>query len=292
VTHLAITLLIFSILASSLNLMMGYTGLVSIAHAAFFGIGAYASGLLMLRAGYSFWLALPAAMVVTAAVALVIGLPSFRTRGIYYIIVTVAFQLIASEVFDNWYDLTGGGIGLKGVPRPRPITLPFGVVSFESKVSYYYLALAVTVLVHATIVRILRSPVGAALMAVRDNETKARMMGVNPLRYKTFAFVFGSALAGLAGSLYAHYLEYAHPDFFSFSVSVDVFLALSLGGPGTLWGPAVGVLLLEAMREMLQEFAALRLLIFGALLIALMAFLPEGVVGSLSALRRRPQRQA
>jgi branched-chain amino acid transport system permease protein len=292
VTHLAITLMIFTILATSLNLMMGYTGLVSIAHAAFFGIGAYASGLLMLRAGWSFWLALPAATMATAGIALAIGVPSFRTRGIYYIIVTVAFQLIASEVFDNWYDLTGGGIGLKGVPRPRAVTLPFGEVSFASKVSYFYLVLVMTILVHLAIIRILRSPVGTALMAVRDNETKARMMGVRPLTYKTFAFVLGSALAGLAGSLYVHYLEYAHPDFFSFSVSVDVFLALTLGGAGTLWGPAVGVLLLEVMREVLQEFAALRLLIFGALLIVLMAFLPEGVVGSLTTVARRVGRSS
>jgi branched-chain amino acid transport system permease protein len=278
VSHLGITLLIFSILASSLNLMMGYTGLVSIAHAAFFGVGAYTSGLLMLRAGWWFGPALVAATAVTAAIALGIGLPSFRTRGIYYIIVTVAFQLIASEVFDNWYDVTGGGVGLRGVPRPS---------GFDSKVSYYYLVLAVAVLVHAVIVRVLRSPVGTALMAVRDNETKARMLGVNPLGYKTFAFVFGSALAGLAGGLYTHYLEYAHPDFFSFTVSVDIFLAVILGGAGTLWGPPLGVLLLEAMREVLQDFAALRLLIFGALLIVLMAFLPDGVLGTLRRLRRR-----
>ena len=283
-THLGITLLIFSILASSLNLMMGYTGLVSIAHAAFFGIGAYTSGVLMLKAGWPFGLALVAATLVTAVVALGIGVPSFRTRGIYYIIVTVAFQLIASEVFDNWYAVTGGGVGLKGVPRPA---------GFESKVRYYYLVLAVTLLVHAVIVRVLRSPLGTTLMAVRDNETKARMLGVNPLGYKTFAFVLGSALAGLAGSLYAHYLEYAHPDFFSFAVSVDVFLAVILGGAGTLWGPPLGVLLLEAMREVLQEFAALRLLIFGALLIVLMAFLPAGVLPPLTRLvRRRGWRQA
>lgn len=266
---------------------MGYTGLVSIAHAAFFGIGAYTSGILMLRAGLSFWLALATATLVTAVIALAIGLPSFRTRGIYFIIVTVAFQLIASEVFDNWYDLTGGGLGLRGVPRPGPIALPLGVLSFEPRITYYYLVLLVAVLVHLAVVRVLRSPVGLVLMAVRDNETKARMMGVNPLGYKTFSFVFGSALAGLAGSLYAHYLEYAHPDFFSFAISVDVFLAVILGGAGTLWGPALGVLLLEAMREVLLEFAALRLLIFGALLIVLMAFLPEGLAGPIGRVARR-----
>jgi branched-chain amino acid transport system permease protein len=288
VTHLAITLLIFSVLASSLNLLMGYTGLVSIAHAAFFGIGAYTSGALVLRAGFSFWLALPAAAVVTGLIALGIGLPSFRTRGVYYIIVTVAFQLIASEVFDNWYALTGGGLGLRGVPRPAPLALPLGTLGFGSKVGYYYLVLAFAIVLHGAVVGVVRSPLGVALMALRDNETKARMMGVNPLVYKTFAFVFASTLAGIAGSLYAHYLEYAHGDFFSFAVSVDLFLAVMLGGAGTLWGPAVGVVVLEALREALQEFAAIRLLLFGVLLVVLIAFLPAGFVGTLQARRRRP----
>ena len=141
---------------------------------------------------------------------------------VYYIIVTVAFQLIASEIFDNWYDVTGGGLGLRGVPRPAFL---------GSKVSYYYFVLAFTVVVHALVVGVLRSPIGITLRAVRDNETKARMMGVNPLVYKTFAFVFASALAGLAGGLYAHYLEFAHPEFFSFGVSVDLFLAVALEEP-------------------------------------------------------------
>jgi branched-chain amino acid transport system permease protein len=281
-THLAITVLIFSILASSLNLLMGYSGLVSIAHAAFFGIGGYTSGVLALRAGLPFWVGLPAAALVAGAVALVIGLPSFRTRGIYYIIVTVAFQLIATEIFDGWDTMTGGGLGLKGIPRPGP--------AFQSKVGYYYLTLAVAAAVHVVIVRLIRSPVGGALTAIRDNETKAAMMGVHPLRYKVFVFVAASALAGLAGSLYVHYLEFAHPEFFNFAVSVDLFLAVMLGGAGTLWGPLVGVIALEAIREVLHELVALRLLIFGALLVLIILFLPEGLLPPL--LRRFARRPA
>jgi branched-chain amino acid transport system permease protein len=269
-THLAIITLIFSVLASSLNLLMGYSGLVSIAHAAFFGIGGYTSGILALRAGAPFWLALPAAMLVTALIALAMGLPSFRTRGVYYIIVTVAFQIIASEVFDNWDHMTGGGLGLKGIPRPGPL--------FASKVGYYYLTVAIVALAHLAIARIVRSPIGLGLMAIRDNETKALMMGANPLRFKVVAFAAASAFAGLAGSLYVHYLEFAHPEFFSFAVSVDLFLAVMLGGPGTLGGPLVGVVVLETMREALHGFVALRLLIFGVLLITLILFLPEGVL--------------
>ena len=288
VTHVAIILLIFAILASSLNLLMGYTGLVSIAHAAFFGIGGYTSGLLVLRLGVPFGAALVLASVVTALIALAVGVPSFRTRGIYYIIVTVAFQLIASEVFDNWYGLTGGGVGLRGIPRPGPVAVPgLGAIAFDSKVTYYYLVLAVTVLVHVALARVVRSGIGVALMAVRDNETKALMMGASPLAYKTFAFVLASGLAGLAGSLYVHYLEYAHPDFFGFAISVDVFLAVILGGAGTLYGPAFGVLVLEVLREALQQFAALRLLVFGVLLVVLIVFLPEGLLPPLWRAARR-----
>jgi branched-chain amino acid transport system permease protein len=269
-THLVITILIFSILASSLNLLMGYSGLVSIAHAAFFGIGGYTSGILAVKAGVSFWLGLPASAVVAGVVALGVGLPSFRTRGVYYIIVTVAFQLIASEIFDNWDRMTGGGVGLKGIPRPGTL--------FMTKVGYYYLTLAVAAGAHLAIVRIVRSPIGLALSAIRDNETKARMMGVNPRHYKVLVFVAASSLAGVAGSLYVHYLEFAHPDFFNFAVSIDLFLAVMLGGAGTLSGPIFGVLVLEVIREILHEFAALRLFIFGGLLIVLILFTPEGVL--------------
>jgi branched-chain amino acid transport system permease protein len=290
-THLAITVLIFSVLASSLNILMGYAGLVSIAHAAFFGIGGYASAILTLRHGVPFWLAIVLAGLVTAVVALAIGVPSFRTRGIYYIIVTVAFQLIMSEVFDNWYSMTGGGLGLRGVPRPGPWPFLPGV-TFDSRVAYYYLVLVVAVLVHLFTARMVRSPVGITLASVRDNETKALMMGVNPLGYKTLAFVVASGIAGVAGSLYVHYMEFAHPDFFTFFVSVDLFLAVILGGAGTVWGPAFGVIVLEAIREVLHEFAALRLLLFGLLLIALITFLPEGVLPPLGRLAARLRRIA
>jgi branched-chain amino acid transport system permease protein len=266
-----ILMLISSILATSLNVLMGFSGLVSMAHAAFFGIGGYASAILTTRHGLSFWMALPLATLITALVALVIGVPSFRTRGIYYIIVTIAFQLIASELFDNWSSMTGGGLGLKGIPRP-------GGALFLTRLGYYYLTLTVALGAHLLVVRVLRSPLGRALSAIRDNETKALMMGVSPLRYKLFAFVFASALAGVAGSLYVHYLEFAHPDFFNFAVSVDLFLTVMLGGAGTMYGPLFGVLVLEVIREVLHEFVALRLLLFGLLLIALILFLPEGVL--------------
>lgn len=286
VMHLAISVLIFSMLASSLNLLMGYAGLVSIAHAAFFGVGGYASAILSLRYGVPFWGALALAPLVTAVVALGIGLPSFRTRGIYYIIVTVAFQLIASEVFDNWYAMTGGGLGLRGVPRPGPVPFLPGV-RFDAAPAYYYLVLVIAAGVQTLIAVMVRSPLGRALMAVRDNETKALMLGVNPLGPKTLAFVAASAMAGLAGSLYVHYLQYANPEFFTFAVSVDVFLAVILGGVGTVWGPPFGVLVLEVIREVLHETVALRLLLFGVLLVVLIVFLPQGVLPPLARLARR-----
>ena len=124
-------------------------------------------------------------------------------------------------------------------------------------------------------------------MAIRDNETKALMTGVSALRYKLFAFVLAAGLAGLAGSLYVHYVEYAHPDFFNFFVSVDLFLAVMLGGTGTVYGPAFGVLVLEVLREVLHEFVAFRLLLFGVLLVALIVFLPEGVLRPLARVARR-----
>jgi branched-chain amino acid transport system permease protein len=124
-------------------------------------------------------------------------------------------------------------------------------------------------------------------MAIRDNETKARMMGADPLQYKIFVFVLASVLAGLAGSVYVHYLEYAHPDFFNFFVSVDLFLTVMLGGAGTVYGPVFGVVVLEVIREVLHEFAALRLLLFGLLLIVIIVFVPEGLLAPAGRLLRR-----
>jgi len=278
-THLAITMLIFSMLAASLNVLMGYTGLVSMAHGAFFGIGGYTSGILAVRHGVPFWLAVPAAAFMTAVIALAVGVPSFRTRGVYYIIVTVAFQIIASEIFDNWHTMTGGGLGLKGIPRP-------GGTLWQSKIGYYYLTLVVALTVHAALAGLIRSPIGLSLMAIRDNETKALAMGLSPIRYKIFAFVLAAAVAGVAGSVYVHYVEYAHPDFFNFFVSVDLFLAVMLGGAGTIAGPLFGVFVLGMLREVLHEFVAVRLLLFGILLVALIVFLPQGALRPLVSYAR------
>ena len=287
-THLAVTILIFSILASSLNLLMGYTGLVSMAHGAFFGIGAYTSGVLMIRAGFPFLIALALATAFTGLIALGLSIPSFRTKGIYYVIVTIAFQLIVSEIFDGWYSMTGGGLGLRGIPKPGQLTLPIvGTLSFQSKFGYYYLVLIFTVLIHLGIARLIQSPVGISLEAIRDNETKALMMGLNPLLYKIFVFVLASGLAGLAGGLYVHYLEFSHPDLFNFFVSVDLFLMVMLGGAGTFFGPPFGVLVLEMIREVLHEFVALRLFLYGVLLVTFIIFLPEGLLKPLASLFRR-----
>jgi len=291
-THLAITILIFSILASSLNLLMGYSGLVSIAHGAFFGIGGYTSGVLMMRLGLSFPAAALTAAAFTGLIALGIGFPSFRTRGVYYVIVTIAFQLIASEIFDGWYSLTGGGLGLRGIPKPGELSLPIlGKISFQSKFAYYYLAFILTLLIHLGIFRLIRSPLGIGLMAMRDNETKALMMGLNPLRYKIFVFTLASALAGFAGSLYSHYLEFAHPDLFSFFVSVDIFLMVMLGGAGTFIGPPLGVFILEMIREFLHEFVALRLFIYGVMLVVIIIFLPDGLLKPLINIRKKITRR-
>jgi branched-chain amino acid transport system permease protein len=285
-THIVINALIFSMLASSLNLMLGYAGLVSIAHAAFFGIGAYAAALLTVRGGVPFGVALGGAAVVAAVVALAIGIPSFRTRGIYYIIVTVAFQLIVSEAFDNWDTVTGGGLGLKGIPRPS--ALPFlPHATFETKAAYYYVVLLVSVAVHFLLVRLVRSPIGRALIALRDNETKAAMMGIDGVWYKTLALAVGAGIAGLAGGLYVHYLGFAHPEFFTFAVSVDIFLSVILGGAGTMYGPIFGVVVLEVMRETLHGFVALRLLLFGVLLIVIIVFLPRGLLPPVIAAAKR-----
>jgi branched-chain amino acid transport system permease protein len=187
--------------------------------------------------------------------------------------------MIVSEVFDNWYSMTQGGLGLRGIPRPSAL--------FQSRVSYYYLVLGIALVAHGLLARTIRSPFGRALMAIRDNETRAQMMGLNVRHYKTLAFALSAGVAGLAGSLYAHYMEYANPEFFNFAVSVDVYLMVILGGAGTIAGPIVGVLFVEILREVLHGLVALRLVLFGVMLIALITFLPGGIVRTLMAGTRR-----
>jgi branched-chain amino acid transport system permease protein len=274
---------IFAILALSLNLLLGYTGQLSLGHAAFFGIGAYTSALLTLKLDWSFWLALPSAAAAAGLAGWAIGRLALKLRGAYFVLVTISFAGVISLVSINWMELTNGPLGLPGVPAPE-----LGAWSFRTKRAYYYLVLGAAALSYLVCHRIVRSRIGRALIALRENEPLAESVGIDGTRYLVLAAVVSAALAGVAGSLYAHYTRFVSPEVFLFTYTVTMVIMVIAGGQGTLIGPVIGALLFTALPEALREAMAWQwqMLAYGLLLIALVFFLPRGIVPSFERWQR------
>ena len=281
--HVVIMAGIFTILALSLNLLLGYTGQLSLGHAAFFGIGAYTSSLLALKLEWSFWLGLPAAAVLAGLAGWAIGRLALKLRGAYFVLVTISFAGVISLVSVNWMELTNGPLGLPGVPAPELAGL-----SLRTKPAYYYLVLLAAAGAYLVCRRLVGSRLGRAFLALRENEALAESVGVDPTRTLVVAAVVSAALAGVAGSLYAHYTRFVSPEVFLFSYTVTMVIMVVAGGKGTLAGPVVGAVLFTVLPEVLREAMAWQwqMLAYGVLLVLLLFFLPRGIVPALGAWRR------
>ena len=281
--HILIMAGIFAILALSLNLLLGYTGQLSLGHAAFFGIGAYTSAMLTLKRDWSFWPALAGAAALAGLAGWIIGRLSLKLRGAYFVLVTISFAGVVSLVSVNWMDLTNGPLGLPGVPAPDI----FGL-NVRTKRAYYYLVLAAAALAYAVCRRLVRSRVGRAFVALRENEPLAASVGIDGTHYLVVAAVVSAALAGVAGSLYTHYTRLVSPEVFLFSYTVTMVIMVVAGGKGTLTGPIVGSLVFTALPEALREAVAWQwqMLAYGVLLVLLVVFLPRGIVPTIAAWRR------
>ncbi|HEU5193152.1 MAG TPA: ATP-binding cassette domain-containing protein, partial [Methylomirabilota bacterium] len=282
--HVVIMAGIFTILALSLNLLLGYTGQLSLGHAGFFGIGAYTSALLTLRSEWSFWLALPSAALAAGLAGYGIGRLALKVRGAYFVLVTISFAGVISLISVNWMELTNGPLGLPGVPAPE---LPW--LSFRTKRVYYYLVLAAAALAYLICHRVVHSRLGRAFLALRENEPLAESVGIDPTRTLVAAAVISATLAGVAGSLYAHYTRFVSPEVFLFGYTVTMVIMVVAGGKGTLLGPVVGAVLFTALPEALREAMAWQwqMLAYGVLLILLVFFLPRGIVPTIVASRSR-----
>ena len=273
---------IYLLPALGLNLVYGYAGLLSLATGAFFGIGAYASALLALRLGWPFWLALLAAGLVCALLAVPMAVPALRLRSHSFVMVTLGFLVISESVAKNWVGLTRGDMGLIDIPRPR-----LGGAALASVTSLYYLTLVAAVLAALVFRAIVTSPAGRALVALRDDETLAAAYGLDTWRLKLAAFVLGAWLAGLGGSLYAHYTTVLDPLVF------DVFHTLTLltivfgGGAGTLGGVLLGTLVFLFVPEALRVAPQWRMVLYGLLLIVFVFRLPGGLGPALARRGRR-----
>ncbi|MEW6388305.1 MAG: branched-chain amino acid ABC transporter permease [Thermodesulfobacteriota bacterium] len=273
VLHLAILAGIYIILTISLNLIIGYAGQVSLGHAAFYGIGAYVSALVSLHWHFPFLLALLAAVLVAGACGLALGLPTLRLKEDYLAIVTLGFGVIVDLVALN-LEITGGPDGLVGIPVPRILGL-----SFRPPLLYLGLVLLAVGFTLLLTYRLVHSYHGRALKAIRDHEITAQVMGINTPAYKMAIFTLAAALAGLAGSLYAHYITFINPESFGLHTSILILSMVILGGMGSIPGSLVGATTLAVVPEMFRQFHAYQDLAYGALLVVLLIWRPEGLLG-------------
>jgi branched-chain amino acid transport system permease protein len=288
--HLLILVCLYAIPAVGLNLMLGFTGLLSLGHAAFAGIGAYTCAVLTVDYGVSFWLALLAATLVSGVAGLLVGVPSLRLRGHYFIIVTLAFGMILYAIMNNWDSVTRGAEGFVGIPRPPTLRLGALVWDFSSLTGFYYLALVLALLVFALQALLVRSDFGRALMAIRQDEILANAKGVNTRAYKLAVFAIGSAIAGLGGALFGSFLRVVSPLSFDLLESINYVLIVVLGGAGYLSSPLWGGVLFVGFPEYLRMAREWRLVIFGLLLVLLTLFARRGVAGLIhGALARRKE---
>lgn len=273
--HVLILCCLYAIPAVGLNLMLGYTGLVSLGHMAFAGVGAYTAAVLMVDARLGFWLALAAGVLAAAVAGAAIGAICLRFRTHFFMIVTLAFGLMLYSVMNNWDEVTRGAAGFPGIPRPAPL----GGFSFGPLSSFYYLALGAALAAFAVQWMAVRSQFGRVLIALRQDERLAQAKGVNAMLYKTAIFALGSAIAGLGGVLHVSFLRVAAPATFSLAESINAVLIVIVGGAGSLAGPALGALVFVGLPEYLRVAAEWRLVVFGVLLVLIMRFAPHGLAG-------------
>lgn len=270
--HIMISIFILSILALTLRLVL-LTGLFSLGHAAFWGIGAYASAKLVMGLGISFWAALPLSGLVTVLIGVLIGYPTLRIKGVYFALITLAFCEIVRLSIIHWSDFLGGLAGIPSIPRPS-----FGPIVFMSKVPYYYLALALVALTTAVMWRIDRSRTGSIFRAIRENDVLAESIGINLMKYKMLAWMIACFFTGIAGSFYAHYMLFISPEYFTVWESIFLFLFIIIGGIRTIFGPILGAALFAMLPEFLGAFEQWEPVIFAVLLILIVFFLPHGLI--------------
>lgn len=266
---------IYCLITIGLSLLMGYAGQISIGHAAFFGIGAYVSAILTVRYGLNPWLCMFIGMIIAAVVAILVGAPSLKLKGHYLAMATLAFGIIIYIIFNEEIEWTGGPDGMSGIPG---LSL-FGF-EFDSVVSYFYLVWSFVFAAFIFTINIIQSGTGRALRAIHTSEPAASAMGVDISRFKIIVFVYSAILASLAGSLYAHYLNFINPSTFDLFFSIKLLIMIALGGMHNIWGAIIGAGLITFMSyEWLHYFEELEVIVYGAILLIITIFFPNGLVG-------------
>ena len=280
---LVVKMMVFALFAMSLDLLLGYAGMPSLGHAAYFGMAAYTTGLLALKAGWTVWLALPAGIAMAALTSIVFGLLALRTRGSYFLMITLALSQVLWGIAFGWRSLTGGDDGLPEVPRPN-LSLPW---SMSDNTPFYYFVLLFFVVGTMVLVRIVASPFGYVLRGIRESETRMLVLGYNVWRYKLVAFVVAAAFAGLAGCLYVYFNRFVSPDYVHVVRSAEVLLMVILGGAGTLIGPAVGATLIVLLENLISTYTERWVTVLGIIYVLVALLAPNGIAGLIASLRRQ-----
>ncbi len=284
---LAFDALLFGAVAMSLDLLMGYTGLVSFGHAAFFGLGAYSTAVLLGRGVVSLWPCLGLAAVVVGAYALTVSYFATTRRGIYFALLTLIFAEVIYTLC-RYTQTFGGSDGIQGLPAPQ--LLPG--VAIDSPARIYYLVLAYLLLAYLACRALVRSHFGQVLVAIRENEDRARFLGYNVQRYKMGACLISAVLTGLAGALYPGRAAYATPDLLHWSVSGEFIIMVMIGGLGTLVGPIIGGAFFILLQEKVSSYVEWYSIVVGLVLVMIVLFVPRGLLGFRHALRVRARREA
>jgi branched-chain amino acid transport system permease protein len=281
VFHIVVIASIYTVLAVSLDLVAGHTGMLSLAHAAFYGIGAYITALLAVTIGTPFYAGIPVGMAVAGTASILVSVPGARLRGDYFAIATLGFQVIVWSLFNNWVSVTRGPLGIPGIPQMRL----FGW-TFASPISFAVLTCVIAIVSYALVTRIVSSPFGRVLRAIREDEDFVLSLGRNPVYFKVVTFAFSAALAAAAGGLYAYYVTFIDPTSFTVMESILILSMVIIGGAGSRWGPLVGAVILVAFPEVLRFVglpssvaASLRQIFYGSMLIGMMMFRPNGLMG-------------
>jgi branched-chain amino acid transport system permease protein len=275
--------LIYAILAMSLDIILGYTGLASLGHAAYLGLGAYSVAILTTRYGAGFWISLSVGIGLTVVVAAVFGLVALRASGVYFLMITLALGMVVWGLAHRWVTITQGDNGISAIPRPD-LGLPW---SLAFSIPFYYFALVGFLIAFWILRVIVRSPFGQTLVGIRESESRMRTLGYHVWLHKYIGFVIAGGFGGFAGVLWAYYNGFVSPVDLQLATSVEALLMVALGGRGTLLGPALGAGIIVFLKNLVSVYTHRWLLILGAVYIGTIVYAPEGIVGAIKQWTRR-----
>ncbi len=270
-----------TMLAVALNLLLGFAGQISLGHAAFFGLGAYISGVLTANHGVNPWVALPIAALSVGVIAFLLGFPILKLKGHYLAMATLGFGIIVFIVFNETVEITGGPSGLTGIP-----TMKIGAMEFQGEMKSYYLIWGFTLLTMLLSINLDHSRIGRALRAIHDSEVASRVMGVNARFLKVQVFTLSAVISAVAGSLYAHTMTFVSPSSFGFNFSVELVTMVIIGGLGSIFGSFLGAALLTFLPELLRVVQDYDIVVYGLLLIVMTMYMPKGLAGGVASLAR------